>query len=290
MADAAAGPCGEAVEHVAVEAEVEGEGQGHPHHAPGRRLLEGDRVGLAVEDAQVQGQQDAHEGGEAGVEPPVLARTGRADAVVGITRAPACRRLLDVHEARRPPSRSVWPRKRASSGRGKSVRKWPPRLSSRKSAEPAMAQATSARLRVSAGRAVARARRGPARAAVQEGRAARAGPSRVALQAQRTPRRAAAARRARRRSGRRTAAGRRSGASAAGAGWSSAAMASAARAPKTSPSSSELLARRLAPCTPVAGHLARGVEARQRRAAVEVGGHAAHDVVGGRRHRDRVAA
>ena len=68
-----------------------------------------------------------------------------------------------------------------------------------------------------------------------------------------------------------------------------AATASTARAPKTRPSSSELDARRLAPCTPGAGDLAGGPQARQRRGAVEVGDDAAAQVVGRRGDGEQVA-
>ena len=65
-------------------------------------------------------------------------------------------------------------------------------------------------------------------------------------------------------------------------------IASAARAPNTSPSSSELLASRLAPCTPVQATSPAANSPRDRRAAVEVGLDAAHDVVRGRAHRNPI--
>ncbi len=74
-------------------------------------------------------------------------------------------------------------------------------------------------------------------------------------------------------------------------GWTSASpIERATRAPKTRPSSSELLARRFAPWTPGAGHLARGPEPAHARPAVEVHEHAAHVVVRGGSDRDRLAA
>ena len=64
-------------------------------------------------------------------------------------------------------------------------------------------------------------------------------------------------------------------------------IAVAARAPKTSPSSSELLASRLAPCTPVQATSPAAIQSRHRGAPRQVGGHAAHHVVRRRRHRNR---
>ena len=66
-------------------------------------------------------------------------------------------------------------------------------------------------------------------------------------------------------------------------------IASAARAPNTSPSSSELLASRLAPCTPVQATSPAANRPGDRRAAVEVGFDAAHDVVRRRAHRNAIA-
>ena len=62
-------------------------------------------------------------------------------------------------------------------------------------------------------------------------------------------------------------------------------MARPARAPNTRPSSSELLASLFAPWTPVQATSPGGVESGNRRAAVEIGPDAAHDVV--RRRTDR---
>ena len=62
-------------------------------------------------------------------------------------------------------------------------------------------------------------------------------------------------------------------------------MAAAARAPNTSPSSSELLASRLAPCTPVQATSPAANSLGDRCAAVEVGVHAAAHVVRGRADR-----
>ena len=64
----------------------------------------------------------------------------------------------------------------------------------------------------------------------------------------------------------------------------------ATRSANTSPSSSEFDARRFAPCTPVRATSPHGVEAREARAAAQVGHDAAHHVVRGRRHRDEILA
>ena len=62
-----------------------------------------------------------------------------------------------------------------------------------------------------------------------------------------------------------------------------------ARAPKTSPSSSELLARRFAPWTPVHATSPAAKSPGNRRSTVQIRLHAAHDVVGGRADRDAIA-
>ena len=70
--------------HVEEEGQVEEEREGHPDDAPGGGLPDRDRVGLAVEDPQVQGEQDEDEEQEAQVEGPVLAE--REEAHGGIHR------------------------------------------------------------------------------------------------------------------------------------------------------------------------------------------------------------
>ena len=62
----------------------------------------------------------------------------------------------------------------------------------------------------------------------------------------------------------------------------------ATRAPKTRASSSELLASRFAPWTPVHAASPRGPQPGHARAAVEAGRDAAHVIVRGRRHGDRL--
>ena len=81
---------------------------------------------------------------------------------------------------------------------------------------------------------------------------------------------------------------RRARPSRSGASRGVAVIASAARAPNTSPSSSELLASRLAPWTPGARHLAGGEQPVDRRPAVEVGLDPAHHVVRGRTDRNAI--
>ena len=65
---------------------------------------------------------------------------------------------------------------------------------------------------------------------------------------------------------------------------------SATQRAQTTASSSELLARRLAPCRPVAADLAAGPEARDRAAPVAIHGDAAHVIVRRRPDRDRLAS
>ena len=127
----------------------------------GRSIRQRDPVRVAVEDAQVEQQQDQDEPGEAGIEPPVLLEGEELD--VAQHRAPNPTGVSISVRRGRPSWSSVWPRKR-SSVRGKSRRQWAPRLSSRKRADFAMAQATSTRFRSSAdarstGRVVPGARR-----------------------------------------------------------------------------------------------------------------------------------
>jgi hypothetical protein len=62
----------EAPAHEEVEAEVEEQRQRDPDDAPAGGLADRHRVGLAVEDAQVEREQHQHEQQEAGVERPVL--------------------------------------------------------------------------------------------------------------------------------------------------------------------------------------------------------------------------
>ncbi len=152
-----------------------------------------------------------------------------------------------------PPSRNTecFPN-RTSSRCGKSFRKCAPRLSSRASAEATIIVAIAWRLRAStdrrpfpAGNAIASS----SAFASRNRSASRSNPAfshinarRCAIQVSTSPASLPA----------RTAAGT-TGFEATGAPHSST-IASAARAPKTSPSNRELLARRLAPCTPVHAH------------------------------------
>jgi hypothetical protein len=75
-----------------VEAVVEEQRERHPHDAPGGRLLEGHLVGVAVEDTEVEGQQEEDEGGEPAVEPPVLREGKQQDVGHGCGAACACDR------------------------------------------------------------------------------------------------------------------------------------------------------------------------------------------------------
>ena len=76
------------------------------------------------------------------------------------------------------------------------------------------------------------------------------------------------------------------------AGSRSAGCPAGRRSPRaqTTASSSELLASRLAPCTPVAGDLAAGPKSRHGLRAARIHHDAAHMVVGRRAHRDRLSA
>ena len=195
---------------------------------------------------------------------------------------------------RRRESSSVDRRARESprgSGRRGSPRAGAPRARSRRADERQIDAARHRRAEIAVGRA-ARARRaarrrrgvdgvgrGPSRVADQAGACATSGrgTSAPARQAPSRLRRGHRSRSTRRRSQLRRAPRR-------------VCIAAAARAPNTSPSSSELLARRLAPWTPVQATSpaanSPGIDVRP----VEVGVDAAHDVVRGRADRKRIAS
>ena len=61
-----------------------------------------------------------------------------------------------------------------------------------------------------------------------------------------------------------------------------------ARAPKTNPSSSELLASRFAPWTPVHADLARRIEALKGSVSIHIGLHPAHQIVSCRTHGNQI--
>ena len=66
------GSVGQPLAKVEVQPDVEGEREHHPHRGPDPRFPERHRVLFAVEDAQVQEEQQPHEHREGAVQPPVI--------------------------------------------------------------------------------------------------------------------------------------------------------------------------------------------------------------------------
>ena len=287
MRERAAGRWAKRLQHEAVEAEVEERASVTHTTLQVAASLKETAWALRWKTPEVQREQHAHEGGEAGVEPPVLARTGTATTPARSPRRhPAAAARRPPGAARRPSS-SVWPQEArvvaVAGSRCGSARRGSPRGRARRRPWPRPRRPGCAPRprRGRPGRARHRPSRRPGTPAAPAGRPRRArgrGPPRRAAAAARRPRRRRGARRLGSRPRRLPAAARRAG------------LASADHRLRGARAEDQALEQRVAgqavgAVDAVAGHLPGGVEAGQRGAAVEVGGHAAHHVVGGRRHR-----